>query len=98
MMRMITLSIYFSLAPGCMAIIMFLDASIAQALSPVALLLVHFEIEFRFRGRSGFGSVNFLLLKLAHDIDNAFEDVLNLAVRQRPAISFLHRFDNSLLA
>src|SRR6185437_12245458 len=88
--RSMTLSICFSLAPGCMAMI--ISGSLWS-------LLVHFKIKFRFAGcfRSG-GAVNLLLLQLAHDVDNAFEDMLNLAIRQRALIGLLHALEHMLLA
>src|SRR6185437_5110912 len=62
------------------------------------VLLVHFKIKFCFAGCfGGGGAVNLLLLQLAHDVDNAFEDVLNFTIRQRTFIGFLHALKNVLL-
>src|SRR5579885_426975 len=88
--RSITLSICFSVAPGCMAMIM--SGSLWS-------LLVYFKIKFGFAGRlDGRRAVNLLLLQFAHDVDNAFENVLNLAVGKRPFVRFLHAFENVLLS
>ncbi len=44
-------------------------------------LLVHFKIELSFAGRlGGCCAMNLLLLQLAHDVNNAFEHVLDFII------------------
>src|SRR5690349_7287839 len=61
-------------------------------------LLVHFKIKFGFAGRlGGCGAMNLLLLQLAHDIDDALKDVLDLTIRKRTLVCLFHSFEDVLL-